>query len=440
MRSIQNLEKLSLILIYMFFLIIILIPSFELGINLDDKLFSYVQIFKYYDDFSLKQFKSDLLINCDEQISCIKRTNAQLGAYGSYFLTGFFQDLIFNILRFFNFNLENIISLTINSLSLFFIFFFLYSICLKSKITINYLNLSFVIIFLIFIDAHLTKLFFNLNILNVYPGYISNRNILSLLNILIFYLYFEKKYKEFYKFIFLTSLFHFYSSIIIILSYLSIEIVKFINLNWKLNNIKLIVLNILLYILSILFINSIFNFDINSYLVFFTSKIFEIKILLILIFLIFLNLARIKNNFIYSFELLIIDLLGFYIFFLGTLFKFINIDNNYNDIFLRFVGLFIIPYISFQINILIKNYYKKIYKISFILIIVFALFFYEFIYERFNIAKYNIKTINNELNLYLEKHRFAILDLSNKNYRDFSFKNDISRSKLFLYQITKYKN
>ena len=76
MRSIQNLEKLSLILIYMFFLIIILIPSFELGINLDDKLFSYVQIFKYYDDFSLKQFKSDLLINCDEQISCIKRTNA----------------------------------------------------------------------------------------------------------------------------------------------------------------------------------------------------------------------------------------------------------------------------------------------------------------------------------------------------------------------------
>ena len=62
------------------------IDSFlELGINLDDKLFSYVQIFKYYDDFSLKQFKSDLLINCDEQISCIKRTNAQLGAYGSYF-------------------------------------------------------------------------------------------------------------------------------------------------------------------------------------------------------------------------------------------------------------------------------------------------------------------------------------------------------------------
>ena len=65
----------------------------------------------------------------------------------------------------------------------------------------------------------------------------------------------------------------------------------------------------------------------------------------------------------------------------------------------------------------------------------FALFFYEFDL-RFNIAKYNIKTINNELNLYL-KTQICNLDLSNKKYRT-SFK--MTYQIRFLYQITKYKN
>lgn len=440
MRLAQNLEKLSFIILYILFLILILIPSFELGTNVDDKLFSYVQIFNYYDDFTLKQFKTDLLINCNEQIGCIKRTDSQVDAYGSYLLTGFFQDLIFNILRFFNFSIEAAISISINSLSFFFIFFFLYCYVLKQKTLFSFLNISLITIFIIFIDAHLTKIIFNLDILNVYPGYISNRNILSLFNIIIFYFYLEKKYKVFFTFIFLTSLIHFYSSLIIILSYVCLEIIKFIYLNWKINYSKILILYIIIFPLSILFLNNIFQFEINDFLIFFTKKIFEIEILLILFFLIILNFIRIKKNFTYFFEFLIIDFLGFYIFFLGILFQFIDFDKDYSVIFLRFVGIFIIPYVSFQINFIIKKYYKKIYKTMIILFIVFSVIVFEYIYERLNISLSNIKNIKNEINLYSKKNNFKISDLSSNDYKDFSFKDDLSRSKLFLYQIMKYKN